>query len=476
MTEPFSGTGGHSIAGPTLNKNQGNEPPEWEAQAVLAAMMNSPEKPLMSLIQGRNPNQDTRFYGNVIGLARTAIDELIGGLHKSSSAEPTPILLDRLSFTWRILRQADILARKPRKGTLPQNTDLSHVQAAFSTILPVPFTKLHKPLLAALVDWLRLGEDGRFFYHYWCFRRATRPTRLPDPFWGLATTKDLELLRTVIWWCLRARKEEYVEVAENDSVRVEYGFIVEEVLKDLKGWCGADVEHFPGVAAEVERELDRWLRYSRLDFSAEESPAGDARPDPEIAKAFIEQNGLNIKLRIHRSVAEGPSGERVRQLEATIQQYADENRTLEDRIRTLQSAGAPTAAPQPAPTVSADIPQPDPDIAGFTELREVLKTIDSKYAFDILNEVQLGEETHLTFRSFAAHLFYALRRRGFSEYPKDQTFSLSYEASGLYECEGFEVSPGSSVPVKVTRKGWALRARGRWLPVRRARVSRMSSD
>jgi hypothetical protein len=257
---------------------------------------------------------------------------------------------------------------------------------------------------------------------------------------------------------------------------VEYGFIVEEVLKDLKGWCGADVEHFPGVAAEVERELDRWLRYSRLDFSAEESPAGDARPDPEIAKAFIEQNGLNIKLRIHRSVAEGPSGERVRQLEATIQQYADENRTLEDRIRTLQSAGAPTAAPQPAPTVSADIPQPDPDIAGFTELREVLKTIDSKYAFDILNEVQLGEETHLTFRSFAAHLFYALRRRGFSEYPKDQTFSLSYEASGLYECEGFEVSPGSSVPVKVTRKGWALRARGRWLPVRRARVSRMSSD
>ena len=134
-------------------------------------------------------------------------------------------------------------------------------------------------------------------------------------------------------------------------------------------------------------------------------------------------------------------------------------------------------APQPASSAPvAEVPQPEPDIAGFAELREVLKTIDSKYAFDTLNAVQLGEETHLTLRSFAAHLLYALRKRGFSEYPKEEIFTLSYEASGLYECEGFEVPAGSSFPVKVTRKGWALKARGRWLPVRRARVSRTSAD
>jgi hypothetical protein len=474
MTELFAGAAGNPSGGPILNKNQGNQPPEWEAQEILGAMMSSPEKPLMSLIQERYPNRDTRFYGNLVTLARTAIDELIGGLHRSTDAGPTPILVDRLSFTWRILRQADILARKTKKSALPQNTDLSHVQAAFSTILPRPFTKLHAPLLAALVEWLRLGSDGRYFYHYWCFRRATNPTRLPDPFSTVVSKQDLQLLRTLIWWCLRARREGYVEVAENDSVRVEYGFVVEEVLKDLKGWCGADIDHFPGVADEVEKELDRWLRYSRLDLSAEETLADNVRPDPELAKAFINHNGLDIKLRIHRSAASGPSDERVRQLEATIQQYADEIRTLEDRIRNPQSTPVPADTSQSCLPPPSDVPEPD--IAGFTELREVLKTIDSKYAFDILNAVQLGEETHLTFRSFAAHLFYALRRRGFSEYPKDETFDLSYEASGLYECEGFEVSPGSSVPVKVTRKGWALRARGRWLPVRRARVSRVAGN
>jgi len=228
------------------------------------------------------------------------------------------------------------------------------------------------------------------------------------------------------------------------------------------------------ASAEVEKELDRWLKYSRLDLSDDETPGDDAKPDPEFARAFLKYNGLDIKLRIHRSASASPSDERVRQLEATIQQYADEVRALEDRIRVLQSAPAP-AVVQAISTAPA-APQPEPDLAGFTELREVLKTIDAKYAFDTLNAVQLGEETHLTFRSFAAHLFYALRKRGFSEYPKEETFSLSYEASGLYECEGFEVPPGSSVPVKVTRKGWALKARGRWLPVRRARVNRVVAE
>jgi hypothetical protein len=258
------------------------------------------------------------------------------------------------------------LARKPRKGTLPEKTDLSHVESAFSTILPAPFKKLHTPILSAIADLLRLGSDGRFFYHYWCFRRATNPTRLPAPFSSLASTKDIELLRILIWWCLRARKEEYVEVAENDVVRIEYGFVVEEVLKELKGWCGPEIERFPGLAAEVEKELDRWLKYSRLDLSDDEMPGDDAKPDPEFARAFLKYNGLDIKLRIHRSASAGPSDERVRQLEATIQQYADEVRALEDRIRVLQSTPAPAVVVHAPPTVPAEAPQTESDLAGFT--------------------------------------------------------------------------------------------------------------
>jgi hypothetical protein len=465
MTGPDGGSAELQRANPALNKSSGNESPAWAAQLALAAMMSSPERPLLALIQETFPTRDTKFYGDVIGLARVGIGELIEGLHKSTATEPAPILLDRLSFTWRILRQADALVWKSKK---PQPTDPSLVGAAFLDILPRPLQQLQQPLLDALVKWLRLGPNGSHFYHYWCFRRAKEPTLLPDPFAHLAQTKDIELLRTVIWWCLRGRREEFIEAPQNENVRVEYEFVVEEVLKDLKGWCGREIERFHGINGEVERELDAWLKYSHLDPSS-----GDL--DSEIAKAFVKQNGLDIKLRIHRSVPTG-NAEQVRQLEATIQQYADEIRALEERIRVLQSVQDVVKTDRAQPAVKLESAQYEPDIAAFTELREVLKTIDSKYAFDTLNAVQLGEDTHLTFRSFASHLFYALRKRGFSEYPKEESLTLTYEASGLYECEGFEVQPGNSIPVKVSRKGWALKVRGRWLPVRRARVSRLSHE
>ena len=151
---------------------------------------------------------------------------------------------------------------------------------------------------------------------------------------------------------------------ENDVVRIEYEFVVEEVLKDLKGWCGSEIDQFPAVAAEVEKELNGWLRYSRLDMSCEdEAAADDGKPDPEFARAFLKHNALDTKLRIHRSASPAPSDDRIRQLEATVQQYADEVRTLEDRIRALQ--GSPVSIVL-APATSTVQPEShsEPDLAG----------------------------------------------------------------------------------------------------------------
>jgi len=249
-------------------------------------------------------------------------------------------------------------------------------------------------------------------------------------------------------------------------VRIEFAFVVEEVLNNLKGWCGEEIGQFPDITGEIERELNKWLEYSRLDLPLDDA-APNAALDPEIARAFVKHNELTTKLHIHRASTGTKSDARVQELEAAIRQYADENQALEERLRILEASTAPRSSP---PIES------ESDIAAFTELREVLKTIDAKYAFDTLNAVQLGEDTHLTFRSFASHLFYALRKRGFSEYPKEEQFTLMYEASGLYDCEGFEIPPAKSAAVRVTRKGWALKARGRWLPVRRARVSLVASE
>jgi hypothetical protein len=330
-------------------------------------------------------------------------------------------------------------------------------------ILHIP---LQEPLLTALLAKLRLGPHAQYLFHYWWFRRAKAPARLPAPFGDIARTRDHDLLKTLVWWCLRRRREKYVEIRPNEPVRIAFPFVVDQVLKDLKGWCGPEIEQVPDVTGEVERELNEWLAYSRLELPLEDS-APDIGLDPEIAKAFVKHNVLTTKLHIHRPEGGSRSDERARQLEATIREYADENRSLEERIRVLEAS---TPVRTSAPVESGS------EVGVFSELREVLKTIDTKYSFDALNAVQVAEDTHLTLRSFVSHLFYALRKRGFSEYPKEERFTLTYEASGLYDCDGFEVPPSGSTPVKVTRKGWALNARGRWLPVRRARVVAIAAE
>src|SRR5205823_4412486 len=106
-----------------------------------------------------------------------------------------------------------------------------------------------------------------------------------NPFGNIGTNKNIDLLRVLIWWCIRARREEYVEVRPNEPVRVEFGYVFEQILHDLKAWCGPEIEQIPDLNGEVERELNRWLSYSRLEVGADEGSPDS--PDPELAKAFI---------------------------------------------------------------------------------------------------------------------------------------------------------------------------------------------
>ncbi len=439
------------------HENTGRDSPDWAVQVVLAAMMAAPHREVMSLIQEAFPGRDVFFYAGVLKSAKALVEELTGGLDKRTDVGPSPTLLDRLSFCWAFLRKADVLVWKLKKAKISDCIGIKGAAAAFQSILSVP---LQEPLLKALLVWLRLGPDALFLSHYYTFRRTKPPTTLPGSFSKIVKNGDRDLLRTVIWWCIRARREEYVEVRPNERVQIAFPFVVEQVLEDLKGWCGPEIEQMSDVTGEIERELNQWLTYSRLELSLEDS-ASDSGPDPETAKAFVRHNELTTKLRVQRAGGDSGKDERVRQLESQLGQYAEENRILEERLRSLEG----THRDQPASPVDSDA-----GLSSFAELREMLKIVDTKYAFDTLNSVQLGEETHLTLRSFVTHLFYALRKRGFTEYPNEEEFALTYEASGLYDCDGFEVPPAGSVHVKVVRKGWAFNARGKWLPVRRARV------
>jgi hypothetical protein len=428
------------------------ESSERAVQIVLAHILDTPHQQVMPFITERFPGRDlSDFYAPVLRSTKATIEAFIGELQKGTGTDPSPTQLDRLCFCWRILRGADLALRTTKKPEII--THARDAAEAFHNLLTIP---LQEPLLSALISKLRLGEDARYLYHYFAFRRSK--ALLPPPFDRAAKNGNLELLRTVIWWSIRARKEQYVEVRPKEPIRIEFGFVVDQVLEDLKRRCGPEVENVSGIDSAVEGELNAWLAYSRLDLSSDDAVA-ETGSDAEIAKAFIKHNDLTTKLRVHRSGGGGADDDRTKQLQSQNVHLMEEVRVLEQRLRGLELSTTVT------PTIDLDS-----TALQFAEIREMLKIVDTKYGFDTLNSIQMGDNTHLTLRSFLSHLFYALRKRGFSEYPKEDCFELSYEASGLYDCDGFEVPPAGCVRVRVTKKGWGFESRGQWFPVRRARV------
>lgn len=444
--------------------------PEYAAQTALAAMLRTPERPLLPLIQEAFPGRDIGFHSRALQHGRWLVEQTIDVLHKPTEQEAAPVLLDRLCFAWRVLRQADILVWKLKKKDIPERATPSVARDVFKELLPEP---LADPFLQRVLESLGLGDDARYLLHYWYFRRAKSPTKLPAPIGEAGPRNDLEHIRRTIWWAIRGHRDQYVQVVPGESIRVEFSHIVELVLSEMRGWVGATPATTQNLAGEIESELNRWLTYSRIEPGAP-APLNEDQDESaacQTAKAFIRFNELSTKLVRVAGSAYGGEGEqdaRTRELrnalaaqETLVKQYAEENRRLEDRIGELEARQRQTPETPAGDAAEA---------ARGQELRDVLTLLDSKYSFDALNSVLLGQESHLTIKSFVSHLFYSLRKKGFGPYPDEDAFDLSYESSGLFECDGFEVPPGGTQRVRVLKRGWALRSRDRLLPVRRARV------
>lgn len=432
---------------------------DFVAQVALAGVLRQPTRGLITQVLDLCGDRDQEFQIGVVQRARELIEHIIGtDLRAGIRNESLPILVDRLSFSWRLMQQADTAVWKPKKSDVPTPTTLVYAHALFAPLLP---GGMRVPLVQALLELLRLGTDARFLRAYYRFRRAKSPNSadLAPPLSSASRTGNQEDLRRVIWWCLRARREKYVDIPASGPVRIEFGYLVEAVLEDLAEWLGTE-GGADTLAPDVEVEVNQWLTYSCLQDSADLA-LSSGEVDRDIARAFLKHNELKTKLKIWSRP--GPSNiGRTEELETQLRQYVAENQLLEERLKTLQE----TKAPQASSAQSGSVDD--------ARLTEVLKTIDAKYAFDTLNAVQLGDETHLTLRSFVSHLFYSLRKQGFAEYPDQASFNLTYDDSGLYDCDGFEVALGETVPVRVIRKGWALRTKGKLSPVRRARVSKAS--
>jgi hypothetical protein len=435
----------------------------------------------MDLIQTLYPGRDHGFYVRTKEIALNLIAQILGISLKSTGGEPAPILQDRLSFCWRLLRQADAEVWKLKMADLPERTTREDARKVFHELLPVP---LHDQLLTAILEGLDLEPNASYLYPYLVFRKkgwggkgraATRRQPLPPPLAELTGTQDPRALQRVIWWCIRARQERYITIAKDGEINVEFAYIVDRVVEELVEWYGPQIKGLAGVNVEVERQLDRWLSYSHLDELVKDDPE-EAESQRQLAMLFVAHNRLETKLVVRDRSVDSHAASKIRALEAAIRRHEEEIRQQaedikrrDDVIEQLQASAASRSRTAPAP------PDSELSAARHAGLRDFLRVVDSKYSFDSLNAVQLGEDTHLTLATFLAHMFYGLRRAGFGSYPKEDEFVLSYDDSCLYDCDGFELRPGEATGVRVVKRGWAILSRGRTFPVRRARVVRGST-
>jgi len=265
-------------------------------------------------------------------------------------------------------------------------------------------------------------------------------------------------------------QERYVTLPKDGPINIEFSYVVERVVEEIMEWCGPEIERITDLNGAVERQLNRWLSYSHLDPVLDDTEGVDSQR--QLASLFLKQNRLDTKLRIVRdSAVNSQAASRIKALEAAIRRQEEEIRQQEDvigqrdeRIKQLEAS----AVVRPSTTPAAAEPQLG--AVGYAEVRDFLRIIDSKYSLDTLDAIQLGQDSHLTLPTFVAHMFYGLRRTGLGRYPKEDEFILSYDESNLYDCDGFELRPGESTGVRVAKRGWAILARGRTFPVRRARV------
>lgn len=454
------------------------------AQDVVAALLRDPRQAIVPLIQAVSPGDvSSQAYRSQLTELRRAVLSLmkrIAGADFRGASQQDPSFADRMTVCWQLLFACDQVVKKLKPQEVPTRPGVAWLSAALAPTLGAP---LGQPLVASLMDRLRLGADGEFLKHYCAFfkmlqvkalqRGRSKPpakaSTLPPPLSGKSLTEDG--LRRVAWWLIRARRERYVEflpAPEPPYLHVHFGHVVREVHRELVGLCGG--ESIGGVDSRgiAEQEVNAWLRYGGLDIG-EPGATNDADQSPDgvrdLVRAFSESNRLTQRLVVaaeERAPAADP------ELEAQLRQYATENRALEERIRALEAQLMASSEP---PTAS-QAPHSASLLEAGSELRELVRLIDAKYSLDVLKSIQLGTESPLTLRSFVSHLLFALTKKGLVAYPTEDRFELSYEKSGLYECEGFEVKPGETLSVTVVRRGWALQAKDRLLPVRRARVER----
>src|SRR5207244_12814685 len=82
--------------------------PDFVAQVALGCVLRQPQRALFKQILDQCGDRGHEFQIEALQRARALIEHTIGTtLRSGKNNEGAPILIDRLSFSWRLMQQAD---------------------------------------------------------------------------------------------------------------------------------------------------------------------------------------------------------------------------------------------------------------------------------------------------------------------------------------------------------------------------------
>lgn len=444
---------------------------------VLAALLKAPSKRLRDVAAEVCEGLDEREREKVVSESRDFMKRVAKPSKKSDDPlEAPPFLIDRLSFAWTLLRQIDhrirnfTLPSPPKPASrfqAPPDADSFQREAVVADLADTFFDgTLASPLRTALFGLLGVGDKGEFLVLYRTFLKSNKLRKLELNILRADGSLIEPNVKRLIRWIVRRLNMRYVDVVEGEGV-THFSFAMEQAFGQFLEYAGLKKDHpaCSKLKQLVDDELTEWLQYGCLDGAA----IPESRSEHlALIKAFQEANILKERVHFAATPADPIKDRRIADLEAELAKAHEEIRSLTAQLAAAKTAPLPASAkPIEADAVGEDrTPQ---------AVRDICKAIESKYPLDTLSDAQHSDDPMLSLRSVLGHLFFVLRRQGLTSYPTEDTFDLPYEKVGLYECLGFEVKSGQTRSAEVVQRGWAIKAEGRLLPIRRAQV-RLSDD
>ena len=433
---------------------------------MLACLLERPSVPLHKHAEAALPDRSSDERWSVVSSAKDIVSSCLQRkLKETSDDTPLPDLVDRLSFCWVVLRKADGLIRKQKKGTIPLTPSLRYVTGLLNGVLPASDdTELQPPVAKSICKLLMLDEDAGFLNVYHEFLKSAKRHRISLNLVDNSGKGLMSNVNRLVWWIIRHCDGQYILPQKDGHPRRHFAYLVRFVRDRLEQLSDPRVLAISGINGIIEDQINLWMNYCCLD--GDDAPS-DLPLENEIAQAFIKCNPFKTRIFEQEAAGDPVAERRMRELEAEISQYAQQARAYESEIRQLTSSVEKQGVQLSQPTQHDSLAASEVRASG---LLEVLKQVDAKYSLEVLDTVQFGEDSAITLKNFVRHVFRALRRAGLVAYPERKELDLEYEMTGMYDCVGFQLYPDQKKRVFVMQRGWALSCQDRLLPIRKAQV------